>query len=208
MSSATLYRLTGMALLLGSLVTACGVLLKLGSGLNNLNPLWVPGFLLVLIGSALQILGLPGMFVQQISKAGIVGVVGFVIFTFALLILGVSSAAINALIVPTWIHGPAQEPAALAVFFITGDLLQFVGTLVLGIALIRARTVPTWVGVLIILSGVILLIGRSLHTPSFVYAGLSPLLLYVALLVSGYTLWTRQNTEVVRSQTATSGITN
>ncbi|HEY6406448.1 MAG TPA: hypothetical protein VIY29_03160 [Ktedonobacteraceae bacterium] len=204
MSLTTLYRLSGTALLLGSLIAACGVLLKLGSGLDISNPLWVPGFLLVLVGSTLLVLGLPGMFVQQISKAGILGVVGFVIFSCALLILGISSPAINAFILPAFARVSSQEPAALAAFFITGDLLQFVGTLVLGIALMRARVVPTWVGILVILSGVVLLGGRALQAPKFVYIGLSPLLLYIALCWSGYMLWSRQGARGVLTQTTTS----
>lgn len=80
MSSTTLYRLSGTALLLGSLIAAGGALLKVGSGLDISNPFWVPGFLLVLVGSTLLVLGLPAMFVQQINKAGRLGSVGFVIF--------------------------------------------------------------------------------------------------------------------------------
>ncbi|GAC1448123.1 MAG: hypothetical protein PVSMB5_34510 [Ktedonobacteraceae bacterium] len=207
MSSATLYRLSGTALLLGSLIAACGALLKIGSGLDPLNPLWLPGFLLVLVGSTLLVVGLPGMFIHQVSKAGIVGVVGFVIFSCALLILGVSSAAINALVFPAFIHVPSQEPTALVAFFVIGDVSQFVGTLVLGFALMRAKTVPTWVGVLFILSGVILLGGRLLHAPAFVYVVLSPLLLYIALLWSGYVLWSQRDARGVQIQTATSKAT-
>jgi hypothetical protein len=207
MSSTTLYRLSGTALLLGSLIAAVGVLLKIGSGLDILNPLWVPGFLLVLVGSTLLVLGLPAMFVQQINKAGILGIVGFVIFSCALLILGISSPAINALVLPALAHLSSQEPAALSIFFVSGSLMQVVGTVVLGIALIRARTVPIWVGVFFILSGVILLIGRVLDVSAF-YAGLSPLLLYIALFWSGYTLWSRHPSGVVQSHATPSKVAN
>jgi len=205
MGSATLYRLSGVALLLGSLIAAVGALLKISSGQDIANSFWVPAFLLVLVGSTFLVLGLPAMFVQNISKAGIVGIAGFVLFSCALLILGISSPAINALVLPAFAHAPSQEPAAVLGFFIAGDIIQCVGSVVLGIALLRARTMPTWVGVCFLLSGVVLLVGRGIKLP-VLYAGISPLLLYIVLFWSGYLLWSRSTSGLAQSQEASANV--
>src|SRR5258708_10694657 len=85
MSSGTLYRSSGVALLVGALLASIGNVLSgvLFPGMNDPNQyvsaLWLPVMLLGFVGSFLLVVGLPGMVARQATRAGWLGLVGFVL---------------------------------------------------------------------------------------------------------------------------------
>ncbi len=77
MSSQLLYRLSGLALIVGSLLYAVSS--------PYLDPLHLSMVAIGLAGSYLIVLGLPGLYIRQAGKAGILGLISFV-FLFVSLI--------------------------------------------------------------------------------------------------------------------------
>jgi len=165
MSSSTLYRLSGLALLLGAVLGGIGqilgnILFSSDGSLQSTNPLGWGLFLVFNIGSLLLLAGMPGICVRQASRAGWPGFVGFAL-TFLGMFMLTSSSFTNLLIVP-WLAQVAPQviahgdgPPALFVFFLMGHLLFAVGGILLGIAMLRARILPGFAG-LLLLSGTIL----------------------------------------------------
>ena len=75
MSSSTLYRLSGLALLLGAVLGGIGqilgnILFSSDGSLQSTNPLGWGLFLVFNIGSLLLLAGMPGICVRQAARAG------------------------------------------------------------------------------------------------------------------------------------------
>jgi len=165
MSSSTLYRLSGLALLLGAVFGIIGqvlgsLLFSSDGSLQSTNPLGWGLFLVFNIGSLLLLVGMPGICVRQAAQAGWLGFVGFVLAFIGMFML-TSSSFTNLLIVP-WLAQVAPKvvaqgdgPPALFVFFLMGNILFAVGGILLGIATLHARILPRFAG-LFLLSGTIL----------------------------------------------------
>src|SRR5438105_6567797 len=77
MSSTTSYRLSGIALLMGSALSAIGYILSVFASGNDLQSLIFS--LMTLLGSMLVLLGLPGMYTRQARRGGILGLLGFLL---------------------------------------------------------------------------------------------------------------------------------
>src|SRR5690349_9581985 len=108
MSSKTLYRLSGLALLLGSLLVVLFTIMQFvvfpggtpdRSPDRYSSPLWQPVFLLMALGLLLIVAGLPGLYARQAKRAGWLGLVGFALTGFAVLLFGAVSA-LYALVIP------------------------------------------------------------------------------------------------------------
>src|SRR5579859_8200145 len=100
MSSAHLFRFSGIVLLLGAVIDAVyDIVLSLvfpntGPGLpistptNALwGPLWIAGF----IATLLVLLGLPGLYLRQASRAGVVGFIGVLLTTLGFLLSAIAA---------------------------------------------------------------------------------------------------------------------
>ncbi len=173
MSSTTLYRASGLSLLLGALL---GII---GNVVNDLvfsgndphqypNGLWLATSLLGFIGSVLLVLGLPGIGARQAEKAGWLGLVGFVL-TIVGGIMFTSFSAITFLVLP-WLAVNAPKlaagngpPPAVFAYVLVAGLLFAVGGVLLGIATMRAGIFPRWAGLLIIIGAVLNLVDFPLN---------------------------------------------
>src|SRR6266849_897981 len=102
MTSQTIYRLSGGILIVGSLFTIIGLLLHPSGNtpVNYLSPIWFPANLLILVGALLVALGLPGMYARQAERAGKLGLVGFTLTFFIVLLFNVASGAIETFMFP------------------------------------------------------------------------------------------------------------
>src|SRR5260370_10363479 len=93
MSSITLYRLRGIALFTGAVLSAIGYFLSVfvpGNDLQSLiSPLSLIFSLVTILGSMLVLLGLPGMYVRQARRAGILGLLGFLLVSYVTLFQGI-----------------------------------------------------------------------------------------------------------------------
>src|SRR5215469_3814551 len=77
MSSVTLYRASGLALLLGAVLFIVGNILSFAGA--PLTPLWLVMTGVWISGMVLQLLGMPGIVPRQAKQSGWLGFVGFLL---------------------------------------------------------------------------------------------------------------------------------
>jgi hypothetical protein len=125
------------------------------------GPLWVPIHLMPNIGSMLVLFGLVGLLSRQLDRAGLFGVVSFVIA-----FLGTASflmgTMIELFIIPFMgMQNPAFEegppPPGVGEAFLIISLLLAIGHLLLGVATYRAGVLPRSVGALMVVGAVSML---------------------------------------------------
>lgn len=155
MSSTTSYRLSGIALLVGSVLS---IIYSVSQAFINgpfpqvlASPVAVIGSLIGLIGSALVLLGLPGIYARQAKPAGILGLLGFLFVWYVVLFQGVLIPFTSVTVVPVIVtdaasrHLLANGPlASFDPFSYVSIVGETVGILLLAIATLRARVFPRW----------------------------------------------------------------
>ncbi len=218
MSTNTLYRLSGAVLFLGALLAVLGYLLKpvVGHDISlYFNPLYQPSSLLTFSGAILMLMGLPGMYAYQASKAGKQGLISFIIAYLGLIVLEVGMGLLYAFVPPLLASNTAtsflisqprgggfegQLGPAFLVFFLIGLLGSNLGGLLYGIATFRARVYPRWAAILIF-GGVI--VGFLLSLVNSPLIGDRPVILMLAGFAwCGFSLWNRHGTVPVPSGAA------
>jgi hypothetical protein len=135
----------------GALVAAA---LVLGAALL-MQPLGLPGrlpaplgSLLLLVGSLLLMLALPGMYAHQAEAAGGLGLVGYVLLAVGnVLLIGF---AVAPLFNPSITGLDAEESVAAGLL----ALALLVGFVLTAVATLRARVYPRWSGILLLAAGV------------------------------------------------------
>ena len=169
MSSTTLYRVSGLALLLGALLEIIVAIVRMLL-LPNDNPqqavsmaqqyvslAWLIVALLNFLSSLLIVGGLPGICIRQRARAGWLGLVGFVL-TLVSAILFVGIDVIDVLVLP-YLAATAPHllapPASYAAYLLVAIVLVNVGIVLLGLATMRAGVFPRWAGLFLIVAAVI-----------------------------------------------------
>ena len=165
--------------------------------------------LLKLCMAALALAGLTGMYLRQVTKIGLLGLVGYVLFAVGFLsIFGTEFVA--AFILPTLAHtAPAYVNDVIAAAnngTATGDigLMQTVilatgiaylaGGFIFGIALFRANILARWAAALLAV-GTLATIGTCIMPQ---YERLFAIPTGVALIGLGYSLWNLHHTPAAR----------
>src|SRR5215468_6045104 len=107
MSSATLYRWSGIVLLVGSLlgviVSILSAILYPGHTLTAqqvLSTSWTIAAPLFLAWSLMVAMSLPGLYLRQAARAGKLGFAGFVLSSFGILLGGVAFGSVQVTIYP------------------------------------------------------------------------------------------------------------
>ena len=153
-------RLAGLALVAGCLLATLGFL---GVSLTMhgpesawpTDPLWQPMYGVALAGNLLVVLGLPAILAVHGSAARRLTLVGYVGIFAPLAMLNVAETTIEAFVKPYLAtHGgfPDETPAGLNAFEAVALVLLIVGAVCLAVAVFRARVLPVWVGVAVLLS--------------------------------------------------------
>ena len=210
MSSRLLYRLSGVALIIGSV-------LSIGYYISEAfipgpfpqalaGPVAVIGSLIGFLGSLLVLLGLPGMYARQAKLAGLLGLLGFLLVWYVIVFQGVlipfTSVTIEPLLVttPATAHIVAAGPlTSFDPFNYVSMVGETVGVLLLAIATLRARVFPRWTAWLLIATVV-------LNAASFVpfipgtLGNVATILGYLALAGFGYILLSAGQREAVGAQ--------
>ena len=173
MSSQTLYRLGGVTLIIGSLLLLIGSILgavllpgQIDSPGQVLNHSWVLLTLFTPIGSLLFVAGLPAMYLRQSGRAGVLGLTGFILLFFSSILLGVAYMFVQivalpllAQVAPQVLTGSDVSLGTSSFFLLlVSTLMDLLGSIVLGIATLRAHVFPRWAGILLIASGVFTLL--------------------------------------------------
>jgi hypothetical protein len=209
MSSTTLYRASGLALILGAVLGILGNVLSsvLYSGNNPqqyLTTMWLVIGLASFVGTLLLVVGLPGIAVRQVERAGRLGFIGFVLTSIGAF-LETILFAMFVLILP-WLAqvapklaGSNNGPPSLFIAFLVASVLLTLGGILLGIATMRAKILPRWAGLLLIIGAILNIVdfplngalGSIIGTVSFV-------LFALAFGWMGYTLMSTRSTEAVQ----------
>lgn len=209
MSSATLYRWSGIVLLVGSLLGVIGSLLSIvfypGHDLTPqqvLSPSWTIAAPLFLAWPLLLAMSLPGLYLRQAPRAGKLGFTGFVLLSLGVLLGGVVFAGVQATIYPYLAQsapkllpsGGVGPDSGFVLWILAPSLLFTIGNILLGIATRRARIFPRWTGMLFIVAGVLFLLAiPPLPSPFGDLIDLAGnVVFFVALAWCGYLLITQK----------------
>jgi hypothetical protein len=162
MTSTTLMRWSGLAVLLGGLTYALFVLVHPFGELTNPHVIhsgrWLAAHSLHLLGAVLVLLGLPGLYVAGMDRTGRLGLVGYLV-AFVGTTLFAGNGLVTAYVAPLAPalldpSGPAQGSPFVAVFLLQ-TLAMIAGFALLAFAALRAGLLPGWVGLLLILGAVL-----------------------------------------------------
>ena len=209
MSSVTLYRASGLALLLGLGLIIIST--SLSFAFQFMSPQWWIVTLGWNIGSLLLLLGLPGICARQALRAGWLGFAGFLLM-FISVFLTASFFFVYTLLILPWLSQVAPKlagsfPPALFLFTLVAGILFALGGILLGSAIMRAGVLPP-------LSGLLLLVGASLailtlipvygRMISLIVGTLVFVLFAVALGLIGYALMSTENVDTAQPATASS----
>src|SRR5260370_35193793 len=91
--------MSGLGLLTGRFFSITGTLARTFQ-LNPLSAFYTPAELLTLFAALLALLSLPGIYLRQANRAGVIGLIGFVLLYAAIVILGASSGLVSAVFIP------------------------------------------------------------------------------------------------------------
>ena len=175
MSTTTSYRLSGIALILGSVLSIIYYVSEVfinGPFPEALaGPVAVIGSLIGFIGSVFVLLGLPGIYARQAKSAGILGLLGFLFVWYVILFQGVLITFTSVTIVPMLVSDPATRHllaagplASFTPFSIPSEVGQVLGVVLLAIATLRARVFPRWIPWLLI---VVMVLNAASYVPFF-----------------------------------------
>ena len=207
MSSREAFRLAGLALVVGAVLSIVGNLLNtlLFTGNDPTpyagNALFVPVNILSVVGSALLLLGLPVLYLSRPEGWGVLGLIGFVLIFATGLMFGIFFSLLGAVLLPYLVQAaPAtvkgNGPPAFFPFFILGTVFEVLGLLLLAVPIVRGFVAERWVGYVLLAAAVLGVVGFFIGggsgpaNPLLALLGnLGTLLLMVALGWLGYLLW-------------------
>jgi len=186
MRSQTLFRLSGWALTIGAALFAIGYILK--PGMDDViqvytNPLYIPAVTFSFLGALLVLVGLPALYAHQASRAGILGLVSFVLVFLGLASLEIGSGPLLSIVSQMLAAEPATQSivasggalennATFLVFYLPSLLTTNLGILLFGISTIRAGVFPRWAGWLMIAGVLLVFVVETVGIP-LVMAGMA-----------------------------------
>ncbi len=181
-------RLGGWALIIGTIVAAggylaAGTLIRGHGDVRYTSSLWAPLNGIAIAGNIIVALGLPVILACHGRRAARLTLVGYIGLFAALTMLNISEGCIEAFVKPYLVtHGgiPDNPPGGFLIFENIALVFMLAGLICLGIAVIRARVFPRWVGALFIVSPFVAFLG--LPGP---LAELSDYLAFIALATIG-----------------------
>ena len=146
------------------------------------------------------LLGISGLYARQVEKAGLLGLVGFLMWFVALAVFA-NLAFFEAFILPLLATEAPQFIAGFLAIFTGGSLgallpilvlsglLYSVGVLLFGIATLRAGILPRWAAIVLIIGVVLGLLAILLGE---VVGRIGSVALGLGLAWLGYALWSEQ----------------
>jgi hypothetical protein len=197
MTSSNLFRINGLAVLVGAVVYIVYIVARSGitAGADLVafytEGLWVPINVFGVMGAILVLLGLPAMYARIAGSTGLLGLVGVMLIALAWIFSGVFVSLFGALVAAS-----APLPASLIIAFIAGVIAELVGTVLLAIPFLRRRVSPHWVGyalpgaaLLTVIGDVMAPTGPASNFVINLLSNLGPVFLMVALGALGFRMW-------------------
>jgi hypothetical protein len=167
------------------------------------DPAWAATNLIGVVAVLLVIVGLPGVYASRADRAGGMGLIALVsigitglMFPFFFGLVSVMILPWLADMAPSVVSGSNSGPPSFFSYFITGTVIQLVGTVLLAILFLGGRLLPRWIGYVFAASSILAVVGFFLNgqnAPSNVIinliSNLSPLLMLAALTYMGHQTW-------------------
>ena len=216
MTSAQIYRVSGLALVTGAILSVIssvldGVLFPMNDPSAAMNPLNVALSAIGVVGTVLALLGLPGIYARSARQGGTLWLAGVVLIAITGMLFGVFMGLMGTLVFPAlasaapgmFSQGP---PPSFLALFVIGTLANLLGALGMGIPMLSRRLYPRWCGYLMILEAVLAALSFFVQGPGDSAIGvilnvISPLPLFIVLGWAGYQLWSRPESEVAQVPT-------
>jgi hypothetical protein len=216
MSNRQIGRGSGAAVLIGAVVFAVHIVLRsvIAAGGEPLeyapSAPWLAVNALGVVGAALVLVGLPGVYGRLAGAAGRSGLAGMVLLALTWLFFG-WFLSLYALLVQPWLAEQAPAllgaetplPAGFLAAFVAALLACLLGTMLLAAPFVRGHVRPRWAGYLLILAGLWMVVGNLVIAPSGpatdlainLLSNLGPVLLMAPLGYLGYQLWAENGEE-------------
>lgn len=150
---------------------------------------------------ALALAGITGMYLYQVRRMGLMGLIGFVVFAANYLVI-VGTSFVAAIVLPAIAdtspayvtnvlvaasgHHPPGDTGSLYAVLLFGGFLYVTGGLLFGIALYRARVLPGWAAALLAVGGLAAAGFALLPDPWFRLLAVPN---GIAMIALGYSLW-------------------
>jgi hypothetical protein len=167
--------------------------------------------------AALAVVGATGMYLSQVRRNGLLGLIGYAVFSAGYLMI-MSTTAIAAYVLPSIADSnpgyvtdvltaatggsPAGDIGALAIVFKVQGFAYLAGGLIFGIALYRAHVLARWAAVLLAVGG---LVSAALAVMPDAFYRLLAYPNSIAMIGLGLSLWSTTRRDVGRQQTVTAG---
>ncbi len=183
MKTETLYRLSGVAVVIGAVAMAVTTALELL--VSPYNPygseLWLnaPVHVAKYVAGIVLLLGLPGVYLRQRKRAGRIGFLGFLAFAFGLALAGMPYNVVEFSMDPSLSQREAAEflertwetSVVVPILGMIGFPLVLLGLILFGIATLRASLLPRWTAWLSLAS---ILVGIASMFLGGIFPGLVP----------------------------------
>jgi hypothetical protein len=206
MTQGQLYRLSGLGLLAGAVLSAISTIVSgvVFPDTNDpavaTNPVNALLGVVGVIGAILALFGLPGMYVYRAREGGLVWLIGVLLIGLTAVLFGIFLSLTFVLVFPAIaaqapnLLGQGPPPAFFSVFII-GTLANVLGAVLMGLPMLTRRIYPRWCGWLLVLEAVLAAVSFVVNGPSSsgvlsqIVNIISPLPLFVVLGWIGYELW-------------------
>lgn len=205
MSYTNLYRLSGIALLVGGVIAAIGALAQMLLSEDYLSPLWIPVASSIFIGTLLLQIGLPAVYVRQMKRVGVLGLIGFILLFCGTAQFGIGFRFFDLVILP-WFGKSADinPPLNFILYSLSAVVLLLVGSILFGIATVRAGVLPKGPVVLLLIGLILNRIGG--HVPHLQDIG--GILFYLSFAWFGFALLSLLQPEVEQELALATSRTN
>ncbi len=174
MSTTTTYRLAAWGLMIGAvLVAVTAFLAPSESDIRNVvhDQWFYPSVVGGLGGGALILVAWPAVYLRHRAESGWLGLVAMLLVFWAGMALTVGFGLVQLLIVPflatlALTHVQATEgPASLQTFFLVAPAVVSLGGVLFGVAALRARVYPPYVGILFVVLAIVSFVLGFLSAP-------------------------------------------
>lgn len=209
MTGQQLLRFSGLTVMVGAALSLLQLLFSSLAYPSNdptayvKDPAWAATNLIGVVAVLLVIVGLPGLYVSRADRAGRLGLIALVAIGITGLMFPFFFGLVSLMIfpwladkAPSLVSGSDSGPPSFLIFYISGTVIQIVGTALLAILFLGGRLLPRWIGTVFAASAIMAVVGYFLSGPNGpsnviinLLSNLSPLLMLTALTYMGYQTW-------------------
>lgn len=165
-------RLAGRALVAGGVLEIVGFFVTtavFGSSGDDrfTHPLFPALYSLAIAGVVISIVGFPAILAAQQDRLPRLTLVGYVGTLAAIAMLNLGEGVVEGYVKPYLAtHGGIpDDPRSFTIYFAVAAVCTIVGLIALGVAVIRARLLPRWVGWFLVASAPVSFVGTNLPGP-------------------------------------------